>query len=144
MSQQLYWCVSHHKTGPFAVVKTTASKIAFMIAGSDEALKGFMDGQPNTLISEPWYFDPICSDPSWPELGRLISKLGSIQTAQTRLEKSEERAVKRERHVSLSREDKDSIKKLRSNGVSIRKIAKKYQIGYSAARNISINHTPST
>lgn len=144
MSKQLYWCVYHHVTGPFAVVKTTDTKMAFMIAGSDKALKGFIDGQPNSLISEPWYFDPICSDPSWPELGRLIGKLGPVQTAQTRLERSEQRAVKRGRRANLSREDKDSIKKLRSNGLSIRKIAKKYQIGYSAARNISINHTPST
>ena len=144
MSKQVYWCVSEDRKGPFAIVKTTETKMALMVAGSDKALKGFKDGQPNTFISEPWYFDPICSDPSWPELGRLISKLGPIQTVQTRLNKSKERAEKRKRKANLSNQDKDRIKQLRCNGVSMRKIAEIYQIGYSAVRNISINHPPST
>lgn len=144
MSKQLYWCVSDDRKGPFAIVKTTDTKMALMIAGSDKALKGFIDGKPDSLISEPWYFEPICSDPSWPELGRLIDKLGPVQTAQMRLEKSEERAAKRERKRNLSNEDKEHIRQLHLNGVSIRKIAEKYQIGYSAVRDMLKNHPPST
>lgn len=129
----IYWLVTDDRKGPLALIKSIKGK-AQLVAGSDHALKSFVDGKPDLLINEPWYFEPISGRSCFPAIGEWIDKLGPPQSASTRLKKEREVEKRRERAKNLTPQEISKMRELRGNGVVIRRIAEKFQVTETIVR----------
>jgi len=130
----IYWLVvDESKDKVIALVKTNKSN-ATVIAGSNLAANGFKGGKPNSLISGPWYFDPLTAKCYHPLVGEWLDKLGPVEDATSRLKNEREKELRRLRAKNLTPAQISKIKELRSNGVVIKKIADKFQVSESVIR----------
>jgi len=139
----IYWLVVDDDKGPLSLVKTTDQK-AVVLAGDARGAQGFRNGKPNTLISEPWCFEPLTEKAYHPLVGKWIDKLGIVEDSAQRLKNLREKEVKqkiskakRERAKSLGDAELAEIQDLLSKEVSQNHIADKFGVSKPFIRRLA-------
>jgi len=139
----IYWLVVDDKKGPLSLVNSTGKR-ARVIAGDVRGVQGFKNGKPNTLISEPWYFELLTDKCYHPLVGEWIDKLGPVEGPAQRLKKLREKEekqkianAKRERAKNLTNTELSDIRDMLGRGVDQNYIAKKYGVSKSFIRRLA-------
>jgi len=130
----IYWLVVDDNKGPLSLVKILGQK-AIVIAGNARGTNGFINGKPNTLTSDPWYFERLTGKCYHPLVGEWISKLGPVEDSAQRLKKLHEKEAKqkitnakRERAKNLTDTELADIRAMLSKYVSQGYIAGKFGV----------------
>ena len=115
---------------PIALAKT-GNGSATILAGEAMAECASDKGKPRLDYARYWFPLLLCSDSWHPAIGEYIDKLGPPQGSQAKLDAWREKRSKRRRAEGLTPAEMESIRDMKSNGVSQRIIAE--HLGVSKA-----------
>jgi len=115
---------------PIALAKT-GNGSATILAGEAMAECASDKGKPRLDYARYWFPLLLCSDSWHPAIGEYIDKLGPPQGSQAKLDAWREKRSKRRRAEGLTPLEMESIRDMKSNGVSQRIIAE--HLGVSKA-----------
>lgn len=144
----LIWLVSDDIRGPLGLARVSANGVT-MLAGDGRVTKAFKNGAPDLAISKSWYFEVISHRACFPRIGELISALGPVTDAQSRLEmerlrsrRANEGRAKAKRAKSLTDSELREIDRQLLAGVKLKRIAEKFGLAISFLRRRKSENTP--
>ena len=141
----IYWLIVDNK-GPLSLIKTSGQKTV-VIAGNARGTQGFRSGNPNTFISEPWYYEFVTDKCYHPLVGEWIDKLGPVEDSAQRLKKLREKEAKqkianakRERAKNLTDTELSDIRDMLGRGVDQNYIAEKHGVSEPFIRRLAASN----
>tara|TARA_B110000914_G_C15135110_1_gene296761 strand:+ start:83 stop:529 length:447 start_codon:yes stop_codon:yes gene_type:complete len=124
-----------------ALAKTENGR-ATILAGEAMAAGSFDKGEPRLDNDRYWFPLFLCSDSWHPAIGRYIDKLGPPQDSQSKLDAWQLKRSKRRRAEELTPAERESIRDLKSNGVSQRRIAERLGVSRAFVQRLDSSDPP--
>jgi hypothetical protein len=99
-------------------------------------------GKPRLDYARYWFPLLLCSDSWHPAIGEYIDKLGPPQGSQAKLDAWREKRSKRRRAEGLTPAEMESIRDMKSNGVSQRRIAEHLGVNKAFVQRLDSSDPP--
>ena len=99
-------------------------------------------GKPRLDYARYWFPLLLCSDSWHPAIGEYIDKLGPPQGSQAKLDAWREKRSKRRRAEGLTPAEMESIRDMKSNGVSQRRIAEHLGVSKAFVQRLDSSDPP--
>ena len=126
---------------PIALAKT-GNGSATILAGEAMAECASDKGKPRLDYARYWFPLLLCSDSWHPAIGEYIDKLGPPQGSQAKLDAWKEKRSKRRRAEGLTPAEIESIRDMKSNGVSQRRIAEHLGVSKAFVQRLDSSDPP--
>ena len=126
---------------PIALAKT-GNGSATILAGEAMAECASDKGKPRLDYARYWFPLLLCSDSWHPAIGEYIDKLGPPQGSQAKLDAWREKRSKRRRAEGLTPAEMESIRDMKSNGVSQRRIAEHLGVSKAFVQRLDSSDPP--
>ena len=126
---------------PIALAKT-GNGSATILAGEAMAECASDKGKPRLDYARYWFPLLLCSDSWHPAIGEYIDKLGPPQGSQAKLDAWREKRSKRRRAEGLTPAEMESIRDMKSNGVSQRRIAEHLGVNKAFVQRLDSSDPP--
>ena len=126
---------------PIALAKTDNGRVT-ILAGEAMAECASDKGKPRLDYARYWFPLLLCSDSWHPAIGEYIDKLGPPQGSQAKLDAWKEKRSKRRRAEELTPAEMESIRDMKSNGVSQRRIAEHLGVSKAFVQRLDSSDPP--
>ena len=126
---------------PIALAKTENGRVT-ILAGEAMAECTFDKGEPRLDYARYWFPFLLCSYSWHPAIGEYMNKLGPPQGSQTKLDAWKDKRSKRRRAERLTPAEIESIRDMKSNGVSQRRIAEHLGVSKAFVQRLDSSDPP--
>ena len=126
---------------PIALAKTENGRVT-ILAGEAMAECTFDKGEPRLDYARYWFPFFLCSHSWHPAIGEYIDKLGPPQGSQAKLDAWKDKRSKRRRAEGLTPAEIESIRDMKSNGVSQRRIAEHLGVSKAFVQRLDSSDPP--
>ena len=130
-----------HLNIPIALAKTENGRVT-ILAGEAMAECTFDKGEPRLDYARYWFPFLLCSYSWHPAIGEYMNKLGPPQGSQAKLDAWKDKRSKRRRAEGLTPAEIESIRDMKSNGVSQRRIAEHLGVSKAFVQRLDSSDPP--
>ena len=126
---------------PIALAKTENGRVT-ILAGEVMAECTFDKGGPRLDYARYWFPLFLCGHSWHPAIWEYMNKLGPPQGSQAKLDAWKEKRSKRRRAEGFTPAEMESIRDMKSNGVSQRRIAERLGVGKAFLQRLDSSDPP--
>ena len=126
---------------PIALAKTENGRVT-ILAGEVMAECTFDKGGPRLDYARYWFPLFLCGHSWHPAIGHYIDKLGPPQNSQAKLDAWQLKRSKQRRAEELTPAEVESIRIMKSNGVSQRRIAERLGVSKAFVQRLDSSDPP--